>query len=96
MEIFHFIEHSFDINLINKCKTHLGSKSIKKINLYLRDLSEIDLNSNNLKVTVNNVNNNKNINYSFEESINNNQMLNSHEKENTASEVGNIEAYLSD
>ena len=52
MELFHFVEHSFDINLINKCKKRLGNECLKKINKNLTDLALSDLPLNNVKITV--------------------------------------------
>ena len=96
MEMFQFVEQSFDIDLINRCKTNQGSKSIKKINSYLRELSKSEVSSNNLKVTINNENNNNKNQHKLEKNINNNLIFESYEKENTTSEAENTEKYLSD
>ena len=96
MAIFHFVEHSFDINLINKCKTHLESKSIKQINAYLLDLCKLDAPLNNFKVTIYNEKNNKKIQYFSEENKNKEQIFNSYEKENSSSRADDAEKYLSD
>ena len=52
MELFQFVEHSFDINLKNKCKNGLGIKNIKKINKTLNELVLSDTPTNDLKITV--------------------------------------------
>ena len=52
MELFQFVEHSFDINLINKCKNGLGIKNIKKINKTLNELVLSDTPTNDLRITV--------------------------------------------
>ena len=95
MEIFQFVEHSFDFDLINKCKTQLGSKSIKNINENLREVVQLDIPINNFKITINKEKSDKNIKYPFELSINNNQIFN-YEKENSATEAENSEEKLSD
>ena len=95
MEIFHFVEHSFDIELINKCKAQLKSKSIKKINSYLRKVIQSDIPSNNFKITINNEKNNI-IQYPFDENKNNKQINDNYEIDNTTSGAENAEEYLSD
>ena len=52
MELFQFVEHSFDVKLINKCKKRLGIETIKKINKTLNDLALSDVPPNDLKITV--------------------------------------------
>ena len=91
MEIFHFVEHSFDFDLINKSKTQLGSKSIKKINIYLRKLVQSEIPSNNLKFTINIEKNNNKIEYLFEENVNNKQIIENFDKDNTTSGAENSE-----
>ena len=96
MEIFQFVENSFDFDLINKCKAQLGSKSIKKINTNLRDLVQSDIPTNNFKITIDNEKINYKKNNSFEECINNKQLFDNYEKENTTSGAENTGEYLSD
>ena len=91
MEIFHFVEHSFDFDLINKSKTQLGSESIKKINIYLRKLVQSEITSNNLKFTINIEKNNNKIEYLLEENVNNKQIIEIFEKDNTTSGAENSE-----
>ena len=76
MEVFSFVENSFDINLINKCKSHLGSKSIKNINVYLRSLCEPDTLSNNSQIINNNEKNKEKIQQMSEENKDSNKIFN--------------------
>ena len=85
MEIFSFVEQSFDINLINKCKSQLGSKSTKKINTYLRDLCKSDIASNNFQVTVINEVKEEKIQRFSGENKDNLKILDNCEKENIIS-----------
>ena len=91
MEIFQFVENSFDFDLINKCKTQLGSKSIKKINTNLRDLVQSDITTNSLTITINNEKNKYKNQNSFEENINNKQIFDDYIKENSTSEAEHSE-----
>ena len=95
MEIFNFVEQSFDFGLINKCKNQLNTKSIKKINSYLRELIKSEVNSSHFKITINNDKFSKKINNPFEENINNKQILENDEKEDTTSAAENSDEYLS-
>ena len=85
MEIFNFVERSFDINLINKCKSRLGSKTIKKINLYLLGSCQSDIPLNNFKVTIISEKNRKKIHYISEENKNNKIIFENYEKKTITS-----------
>ena len=95
MEIFNFVEQSFDFGLINKCKNQLNTESIKKINSYLRELIKSEVSSSNFKITINNDKIIEKINNPFEESINNKQIFENDEKEDTTSAAENSDEYLS-